>query len=112
MKKKIIFQWLLLICWEIPVEGQIRGNSIQINVVPDHQDWCYEVGQTATFKISVTREHTLLYNISIDYEAGPEMYQAEKKCGVLWISFNPPMLRILAISSLLSLIFNKKRRYP
>jgi cephalosporin-C deacetylase-like acetyl esterase len=67
----------------IPTVAQIRGNSIQVNVVPDHQDWTYEVGQTATFKVSVTRSATLLDNVTIDYAAGPEMYQDVKKTGVV-----------------------------
>ena len=67
----------------IPTVAQIRGNSIQVNVVPDHQDWTYEVGQTATFKVSVTRSATLLDNVTIDYAAGPEMYQDVKRTGVV-----------------------------
>jgi cephalosporin-C deacetylase-like acetyl esterase len=67
----------------VPMAAQIRGNSIQVNVVPDHQDWNYKVGQTATFKVSVTRSATLLDNVTIDYAAGPEMYQDEKKTGVV-----------------------------
>ena len=65
------------------MSGQIRGNSIRVDVVPDHQDWRYEVGQTAQFKIMITRENTLLNNVTIDYEAGPEMYPEVKKQGVM-----------------------------
>ena len=67
----------------LPLQAQIRGNNIQVNVVPDHQDWRYEVGQTATFKVSVTKSATLLDNVTIDYSAGPEMYQDVKKQGVV-----------------------------
>ena len=63
--------------------AQIRGNNIQVNVVPDHQDWHYQVGETATFKVSVTKSATLLDNVTVDYEAGPEMYQDVKKQGVV-----------------------------
>ena len=74
---------LLALFGVLPISGQIRGNSISIDVVPDHQDWRYEVGQTAVFKISIARERTLLNNITIDYEAGPEMYPEVKKQGVV-----------------------------
>ena len=74
---------LLLLACALPLQAQIRGNEIQVNVVPDHQDWKYEVGETAIFKISVTRSATLLDNVTVDYEAGPEMYQDVKKKGVL-----------------------------
>lgn len=74
---------LLLLACALPLQAQIRGNEIQVNVVPDHQDWKYEVGETATFKISVTRSATLLDNVTVDYDTGPEMYQDVKKKGVL-----------------------------
>ena len=81
MKKLLLV--LLAAVSVLSLSAQIRGNSIQVNVVPDHQDWKYEVGQTATFKISVTRSNTLLDHVTIDYAAGPEMYQDVKKTGVL-----------------------------
>lgn len=74
---------LLLLACALPLQAQIRGSEIQVNVVPDHQDWNYQVGETATFKISVTRSATLIDNVTIDYEAGPEMYRGreEERCG-------------------------------
>ena len=74
---------LLLLCCVLPLQAQIRGAEIQVNVVPDHQDWTYKVGETATFKISVTRSATLIDNVTIDYEAGPELYQDVKQKGVV-----------------------------
>ena len=62
-----------------PVSAQIRGNNIVVTVEPDHQDWNYSVGQTAKFTVEVRRSGTLVDNVSIDYAAGPEMYQTEKK---------------------------------
>lgn len=67
----------------LPVAAQIRGYNIQVNVVPDHQDWTYKVGETATFRISVTKSATPLAGAVIDYEAGPEMYQDVKKTAVV-----------------------------
>ena len=74
---------LMMAACALPIQAQIRGSEIQVNVVPDHQDWTYEVGQTATFQISVTRSATLVDGVTIDYEAGPEMYQDVKKKGVV-----------------------------
>jgi cephalosporin-C deacetylase-like acetyl esterase len=76
----VLFTMLLGV---LPMEGQIRGNNIQVTVVPDHQDWRYDVGQTATFKVCVTQSNTLMSNVTIDYAAGPEMYQDVKKDGVV-----------------------------
>ena len=83
MKKVSVLLLLMMLCGLQPLLAQVRGNSIEVKVVPDHQDWRYEVGETATFKISVTKSNTLLYNIKVDYAAGPEMYQDVKKQGVV-----------------------------
>ena len=73
----------MICCCLVSVHAQIRGNNIEVRVVPDHQDWRYEVGETATFKVCVTKSNTLLYNIRVDYSAGPEMYQNVKQQGVI-----------------------------
>ena len=83
MKKTGFIVLLLMLFIALPMKGQIRGSSIHVEVIPNHQDWRYEVGETAEFYIKVTREHTLINNIKVDYAAGPEMYQDVKKEGVL-----------------------------
>ena len=50
-----------------------------VTVQPDHQDWTYKAGEKATFTVNVLKSGTLLDNVSIDYAAGPEMYQDIKK---------------------------------
>ncbi len=70
---------LLAMTLVLVVAAQIRGNNIVVTVEPDHQDWTYQTGQTARFTVEVRRSGTLLDNVSIDYAAGPEMYQTEKK---------------------------------
>jgi cephalosporin-C deacetylase-like acetyl esterase len=76
--KKLVF--ILLATLNIlPIEAQIRGNSIVVTVEPDHQDWNYRVGETAKFTVEIRRSGTLVNNVSIDLAAGPEMYQDIKK---------------------------------
>lgn len=70
---------LLLLLTLLPLTAQIRGNSVVVTVEPDHQDWNYNVGETAKFTVEVRRSGTLVDNVNIDYAAGPEMYQTEKK---------------------------------
>lgn len=79
---KTLLLLLATVC-VLPVAAQIRGYNIQVNVVPDHQDWTYKVGETATFRISVTKSATPLAGAVIDYEAGQEMYQDVKKTAVV-----------------------------
>ena len=73
MKKSSVLFLLVALWMVIPIGAQIRGNHINIMVSPDHQDWNYEVGQTALFKVSVLRSSTLVNDAVIDFEAGPEM---------------------------------------
>ena len=77
--KKTILTMLVALLGLLPVSAQIRGNNIVVTVEPDHQDWHYQLGQTAKFTVEVRRSGTLLNDVSIDYAAGPEMYQTEKK---------------------------------
>ena len=58
----------------MPMAAQIRGYNIVVSVTPDHQDWNYEVGETAVFTIRVLRSSTLMDDVAIEYEQGPEMY--------------------------------------
>ena len=79
MRKTRLFILMLTLLGVVAASAQIKGTNIQVMVTPDHQDWNYEVGQTAVFKVSVLRSSTLLNNVTVDYEAGPEMYPEVKK---------------------------------
>ena len=81
MRKLSLFMFALLAV--LPLAAQIRGNNIVVTVEPDHQDWNYRVGETCTMQVEVRRSGTLLSDVAIDYEAGPEMYPTEKKSVVL-----------------------------
>ena len=76
--KRILLSLLALVTM-LPLSAQIRGNNVVVTVEPDHQDWHYELGQTAKFNVEVRRSGTLIDHVQIDYQAGPEMYQTEKK---------------------------------
>ncbi|MCR4582728.1 MAG: acetylxylan esterase [Prevotella sp.] len=79
MKRIITFFFCLtLVC---TISAQIRGNNITVTVQPDHKDWTYKVGEKARFTVNVLRSSTLIDNVSVDYEAGPEMYPDVKKQG-------------------------------
>ena len=66
MKRLCITMMIMVIAGLTAVKAQIRGNHIQVMVVPDHQDWRYEVGQTAVFKVSVVKSSTPMDNVTID----------------------------------------------
>ena len=77
MRKNILLA--LLLAAVVQLHAQIRGNSIQVLVQPDHKDWTYRVGEEASFTVSVLKSGTLLDGVKVDYQAGPEMYQDAKK---------------------------------
>jgi hypothetical protein len=74
---------LLVTMLAATADAQIRGNNIVVTVQPDHQDWNYRVGEKARFTVSVLRSSTLLDNVEVSYEAGPEMYPEVTKTTVL-----------------------------
>ena len=74
---------LLTVLTMLPIEAQIRGNSIVVTVEPDHKDWNYRVGEIAKFTVEVRRSGTLVNDVTIDYATGPEMYPDTKKTVIL-----------------------------
>ena len=42
MKRIGVILLLLVLACSLPLNAQIRGSEIQVNVVPDHQDWKYQ----------------------------------------------------------------------
>lgn len=77
MKRLVIL--MIVLAMLVPVSAQIMGNSIVVSVTPDHTDWNYKVGETATFTINVRKSGTLLSGVTADIEAGPVMYPDTKK---------------------------------
>ena len=80
---KRIASILLVLLAVLPLSAQIRGNNFVVSVTLDHQDWTYKVGEKAVFSVSVLRSNTLMDHVTVDYEAGPEMYPDVKKQDVL-----------------------------
>lgn len=66
---------LFLLFWVLTTAfAQVVGKNIVVTVTPDHQDWNYKVGEEASFQVRVLRSGTLVDQVEVDYEAGPEMY--------------------------------------
>ena len=76
---------MLMLCLvaSTALQAQIRGNSVVVTVEPDHTDWQYKVGENVNYTVEVRKEGTLVKNVGIDYQMGPEMYQDIKKSVVL-----------------------------
>ena len=65
------------------LQAQVRGNNIVVTVTPDHKDWTYRKGEKISFEVKVLQSSTLLDNVQIDYEMGPELYPDVKKSELL-----------------------------
>ena len=65
------------------LQAQVRGNNIVVTVIPDHKDWTYRKGEKISFEVKVLQSSTLLDNVQIDYEMGPELYPDVKKSELL-----------------------------
>ena len=74
---------LVLLAMATGVRAQIRGNNIVVTVEPDHKDWNYRLGESARFAVEVRRSGTLVSDVTVSYEAGPEMYPEVKREGVV-----------------------------
>ncbi len=76
--KRIITTLLSLLCL-LALHAQIKGEEIRVIVTPNHSDWTYQLGETATFTVRVLKSECLLPGVTIDYEVGPEMYPNDTK---------------------------------
>jgi cephalosporin-C deacetylase-like acetyl esterase len=56
---------------------------IKVIVSPDHKDWTYKVNETAKFTVQVLKFGNLIDNVTIEYEAGPEMLPDITKEGLI-----------------------------
>jgi cephalosporin-C deacetylase-like acetyl esterase len=83
MKKKVLLQVLLFTAISINLIAQSNTGLVKVIIAPDHKDWIYKTGETAKFSVQVLKYGNLLENVTIDYEAGPEMLPDVKKEGVV-----------------------------
>ncbi len=63
--------------------SQAGTGLIKVLVSTDHKDWTYKITEEAKFTVQVFKYGSLLENVAVDYEAGPEMLPDIKKEGVV-----------------------------
>lgn len=81
--KKLFVSALLISAMFLNVYSQAGTQLIKVIVAPDHQDWTYRVNEKAKFTVQVFKYGNLLENVTVDYEAGPDMLPDIKKEGVV-----------------------------
>jgi len=86
MKTKLnrfLLQLVLIAMLPFNLFSQAGTPLIKVIVSPDHKDWTYKVNETAKFSIQVLKYGNIIENVTVDYEAGPEMLPDIKKEGVI-----------------------------
>ncbi|MDQ3750819.1 MAG: hypothetical protein M3367_17650 [Acidobacteriota bacterium] len=68
--KNFAFVFLLLVSFA--ANAQERLGNYQIRVVPNRDDWTYELNQSAKFTISVTLDNHQVSNLPLKYSCGLE----------------------------------------
>ncbi|NLA50131.1 MAG: acetylxylan esterase, partial [Bacteroidales bacterium] len=81
--KKLLVSAVLVSALFLNVHSQAGTPLIKVIVAPDHQDWTYRVNEKAKFTVQVFKYGNLLENVTVDYEAGPDMLPDIKKEGVV-----------------------------
>lgn len=64
----------LLVLLFQPLLGQKKNlrNLVEIEIVPNHPDWTYEVGEDVNFTLRVVRENVALTDVELVYTIAPE----------------------------------------
>ena len=62
---------VLFLQYAVGQKSNIR-QLVEIEIVPDHPDWTYRVGEDVVFSLRVVRANVPLTDINLTYEIGPE----------------------------------------
>ena len=71
-KNTIIILLLLFFSGQLHAQKKNINHLVEIEIVPNHADWTYKIGEEAIFTVQVLRAHTPLDGIELSYEIGPE----------------------------------------
>jgi cephalosporin-C deacetylase-like acetyl esterase len=72
MLKLKTFVCLFLLCVCCSIQAQERLGNYQVRVVPDRDNWTYELNQPAKFSISVTLDNHQVSGLPLKYSCGLE----------------------------------------
>ena len=73
-RKGVVLFLLMLICLSNLCFAQRTNikDYVRIEIAPDHDDWTYRVGESASLQLRVVRNNVPLKNVELTYEIGPE----------------------------------------
>ncbi|MCD7963694.1 MAG: acetylxylan esterase [Rikenellaceae bacterium] len=59
------------------------AQNVSVKIFPDRESWVYNLSEEVEFTIQVYKDGSLLKNVSVDYEIGPEFFPTDKKQNVI-----------------------------
>jgi cephalosporin-C deacetylase len=80
---RLILNSFLFISLSLSTFSQPVTSLVKVIVSPDHKDWTYKLNEQVKFSVQVLKYGNLVENVTIDYEAGPEMMPDIKKEGII-----------------------------
>ena len=80
---RLFLESLILVTLSLNAIGQSNTGMIKVIVSTDHKDWTYKVNEVAKFSVQVLKYGSLLENVTIDYETGPEALPDVTKQGIV-----------------------------
>ncbi len=78
--RRLFFSFTLLSCIATLSFAQRTNikDYVSIEIVPDHADWNYKLGEQPNFQLRVMRNNVPLSDVSLSYEIGPEKMNPTK----------------------------------
>jgi cephalosporin-C deacetylase-like acetyl esterase len=80
---RLIFQSIIFLALTSNALSQPATSLVKVIVSCDHKDWTYKVKEEARFSVQVLKYGNLMENVTINYEAGPEMLPDKKQEGMI-----------------------------
>lgn len=70
---KRLFFIFISFCMAAALSAQLQERMVKVNVVPDHVDWKYELGEKVKFNVVVTKNRVPQENVTVWYEVAQDM---------------------------------------
>ena len=67
----------------VPMQASKRLATVQVRVAPDHRDWSYKLGESVSFRVTITADNEPITNVPISYTVGPEMMNLNEQQGMV-----------------------------
>lgn len=65
-------------CGIVSAQVSVSKTYVNIRMVPDHADWVYQPGENPELSVSVEKSTTVIPDVTVSYELGPEMLAPDK----------------------------------